>query len=208
MHHTFTATDLTKQEHYRLLSGSVVPRPIAFITTLSSEDTGVVNAAPFSFFNVVSADPPLVSISIGRKDGRMKDTARNALYNNELVIHVTDKVILEGVNETAANLKPNESELDRTEFHVKPSEIVKTPGIIEAKARFECILHNHIPIENEYGVITNDLLLAKVVCYHVAEDVYDPEKGYLSSEALMPVARLAGHDYAFLSDVFSIKRPE
>ena len=207
MHHIMNAKDLSGQEHHRLLSGSVVPRPIAFVTTLSTEDVGVVNAAPFSFFNVVSSDPPLVSISISRKKGVMKDTARNALHHKELVIHLTDQSILHGVNETAASLEANESELNLTKFHVKPSEIIATPGIIEAKIRFECVLYQHIPVTNERGDIMNDLILAKVVCYHLSNEVYDAQKGYVSSQSLQPVARLAGQDYANIGQVYSINRP-
>lgn len=208
MHHILSAADLTRNEQYKILSGAVIPRPIAFVTTLSTEKTGVVNAAPFSFFNVVSASPPLLSVSVARKDGVMKDTTRNALHFKELVIHITDEDILNHVNETAANLSPDQSEIERTDFHVKPSESVGTPGIIEAKIRFECKLHTHVPIKNEEGKVVNDLIIAEVVCYHLSQDVYDNEKGYVSSKALKPVARLAGSEYATLHETFSLKRPE
>ena len=205
--HILSATDLSVKEHYKLLSGSVVPRPIAFVTTLSTEDSGVVNAAPFSFFNVVSADPPLLSVSISRSNGEMKDTARNILQYKELVIHVSTEEMIEDINETAAPLKPNQSELELTKFHVKPSEMIEVPGILEAKIRYECVLHEHIPIKNDQGTVVNDLILAKVVCYHISEGVYDAEAGYISVEKLRPVARLAGHDYASLGKTYAMARP-
>ena len=205
--HTLSATEMSAGQHYKLLSGSIVPRPIAFVTTLSSVDAGVVNAAPFSFFNVVSADPPLLSISVSRKNGEMKDTARNILHNRELVIHSTDEATLADINETAASLQADQSELKLTKFHVKPSEIVAVPGILEAKIRYECILHEHIPIMNDKGVITNDLILAKVVCYHISEEVYDTSTEYILIGSLKPVARLAGNEYAAIEKTFSIKRP-
>src|SRR5688572_3002126 len=138
--HTLLSTELTAKDHYKLLSGSVVPRPIAFVTTLSSENQQVVNAAPFSFFTIVSSNPPILAISVSRKTGELKDTARNVLKHKELVVHLTDEENLEDINATAASLPPLESELNLTKFHVKPSEIVKVPGILEAKIRYECTL--------------------------------------------------------------------
>ncbi|WP_368731124.1 flavin reductase family protein, partial [Pseudomonas sp. 2995-1] len=87
---------LTKRENYHLLSTSIVPRPIAFVTSIGQGD--VLNGAPFSFFNVVSAEPPLISISVGRKNGVSKDTARNILENGEFVVHVTDEKNVSQVN--------------------------------------------------------------------------------------------------------------
>lgn len=205
--HTLMSTELTAKDHYKLLSGSVVPRPIAFVTTLCSEDQQVVNAAPFSFFTIVSSNPPILAISVSRRDGEMKDTARNALKHKELVVHLTDEQNLEDINATAASLPPFESELNLTKFHVKPSEIVKVPGILEAKIRFECTLHEHIPIRDDQGGVANDLILARVVCYHVSEAVYELETGYIKTDQLNPVARLAGHDYAQIQKPFELKRP-
>lgn len=197
---------LTAQEHYKLLSGAIVPRPIAFVTTLSTVN-GAVNAAPFSFFNVVSSDPPCAIISIGRKQGKMKDTARNALANKELVIHITDESIAGEMNKTAAPLDADVSELSLTGLHTVPSDAIAVPGIQEARVRFECRLIQHIPIINDAGETTNDLLLCRVLCYHLREDVYDPATGYVNNARLQPVARLAGNDYSKLGERFSILRP-
>ncbi|MBR2680290.1 MAG: flavin reductase family protein, partial [Exiguobacterium sp.] len=132
---------LTERDTYKFLIGSIVPRPIAFVTTQRGD---VINAAPFSYFNVVASNPPLVSVSVQRKDGVMKDTARNALRTNELVIHVVDETNVINVNETAANLAADESELSRTDFTLQPSDMISTPGVKEAKIRFECVLHHHL----------------------------------------------------------------
>lgn len=102
----------SERDTYKLLIGSVVPRPVAFVTTLSAD--GVLNAAPFSYFSIVSSNPPLLSVSVQRKNGAPKDTARNAMQSGELVIHIVDEDTVAAVNETAANLPPDESELDRT----------------------------------------------------------------------------------------------
>ncbi|MEY8745281.1 flavin reductase family protein [Paenibacillus tundrae] len=197
---------LTAKDNYKFMSGSVVPRPIAFVTTLSQEE-GIVNAAPFSFFNVVSSDPPLLSISIGRKAGEMKDTARNILSGKELVVHICDEAIVSDMNETAAMLEPHESELDRTNLTTVPSTVVAVPGIQEALIRMECTLYQHIPISNDEGEPVSDLILVRIVQYHFSENVYDPTTKYLLMDQLKPVSRLAGNDYAKLGERFTVIRP-
>ncbi|WP_440119097.1 flavin reductase family protein [Paenibacillus sp. QZ-Y1] len=205
--YTLDPQELTGRENYKLMSGSVVPRPIAFVTTLS-EDGSVVNAAPFSFFNVVSSDPPLLSISIARKNGVMKDTARNVLARKELVVHICDESIVEDMNETAAMLEPHESELERTNLTTVPSTVVSVPGIQEALVRMECQLYQHIPIANDEGKPVSDLILVRIKQYHYSEKVYDPATGYILMDQLKPISRLAGNDYAKLGERFTVIRPE
>ncbi|MCC5893823.1 flavin reductase family protein [Exiguobacterium sp.] len=193
---------LTERDTYKFLIGSVVPRPIAFVTTRNGS---VVNAAPFSYFNIVAAHPALVSVSVQRKNGVMKDTARNAVATEELVIHIVDESNVTLVNETAATLGPEESELDRTTFTTVPSEAIQTPGVKEAKIRMECVLHHHVPIEHE-GIVTADLLIARVVRFHIEPDLY--HAGRIDAEQLAPVSRLAGNFYAKLGESFEIERPK
>ncbi|MFC7802731.1 flavin reductase family protein [Bacillus subtilis] len=189
----FQADQLSAKDTYKLLSGTVIPRPIAFVTTLSSE--GAVNAAPFSFYNVVSSDPSLLSISVNRTEGRQKDTARNAVENGEFVVHVSDEATIEDINETAASLRPDES------------KAISVPGIKEARVRFECKLERHITFDNDQGVTTADLLIGRVVCFHLDEKVYDAEKGYILTDELKPASRLAGNHYAKLGEEFTLIRP-
>lgn len=204
---TLDPRELTGRENYKLMSGSVVPRPIAFVTTLS-QDGSVINAAPFSFFNVVSSNPPLLSISIARKEGVMKDTARNVLAMQELVVHICDEAIALDMNETAAMLEPHESELERTNLTTVPSSVVSVPGIQEALVRMECTLYQHIPISNDEGKPVSDLLLVRIVQYHFSENVYDPATKYILMDQLKPISRLAGNDYAKLGERFTVVRPE
>ncbi|PCK19650.1 hypothetical protein CEY02_16695 [Bacillus pumilus] len=203
---TLQMDKLSQKEAYKLLSGSIVPRPIAFMTSLSKEN--VVNAAPFSFFNVISGDPPLIAVSIGRRQGEMKDTAKHITDRGEFVIHVSDEALIEDINETAATLPEEESELDRTRLHQVKSSVVTVPGIKEARIRFECLLEKHLIFQNEEGEITVDHIIGRVVCAHLDESVYDAEKGYISTDVLKPVARLAGNDYVCLGTSFVLKRPE
>lgn len=201
---TIDPTAQTDHENYKLLIGSVIPRPIAFVTTLSQE--GTLNAAPFSYFSIVASQPPLLSISVQRKAGVIKDTTRNAIDRGELVIHITDESIIEQVNLTAANLAPDESEVDRTQLTPVPSDLVAVPGIKEPKIRMECRLEQVIPLGGTGEQPACDLLIARVVRFHIAEDVY--ENGRILAEKLNPISRMAGHDYTKLGEKFILTRPE
>lgn len=205
---TVDPTELKGRDMYKLLTGSIIPRPIAFVTTTSTVN-GTINAAPFSFFNVVSSDPPLISLSIGRRKGStMKDTARNAIKNGEMVVHISTEDMIEDINETAALLPAARSELELTELNIVESTKVSVPGILEAKVRFECQLEQHHEIKNDQGDTVIDFLMARIVYIHMDEKVYDPQRGYIVTESLRPVARLAGSDYAELGKVYSLTRPE
>src|SRR5690554_887919 len=128
----------SERENYKLLIGSIIPRPIAFITTVSK--AGILNGAPFSYFSIVSSQPPLISVAIQRKQGLEKDTARNAMDMGEFVVHIVDESIVEAVNLTAANLPSDESEIKLVGFTPVASEVIEVPGIQEAKIRMECVL--------------------------------------------------------------------
>ncbi len=193
----------TERENYKLLTGSIIPRPIAFVTTQSTN--GIINAAPFSYFNIVSANPPMISISIQRKSGEMKDTARNIMEKKEFVIHIVDEDNVEQVNMTAANLPAEESEVEVAKLILTESKKVSVPGVKEAKVRFECVLEQAIPL-GEGEETSTDLLIGKVVQYHIEDQLYD--KGRIDPQGLKAVSRLAGNDYAKLGETFTIPRPE
>ncbi|MFJ7747440.1 flavin reductase family protein [Peribacillus sp. NPDC097295] len=195
--------NLSERENYKFLTGSIIPRPIALITTQSH--TGVINVAPFSFFNIVSSSPPMLSVSVQRKKGVQKDTARNALKSREFVVHITDEDIIEDVNQTAAELPPGDSELFLTKFTAIPSEKVSVPGLQEAKVRLECILEQAIPLAGSGDNPGCDLLIGRIVCYHIDEGIYD--KGRIDPSGLKPVARLAGQTYTKLGELFELQRP-
>ncbi|GGI66226.1 flavin reductase family protein [Enterococcus alcedinis] len=200
--HVLSSDQLTQRENYKLLIGSIIPRPVALVTTESS--TGVLNIAPFSFFNIVSSDPAIVSIAIQRKNGEEKDTARNFREKGQGVIHILDEENVHEANQTAAALEPHESELSVADFEVVPSESVQTPALKEAKIRLEVTVHDRIEIKKEQQV-TADLFLLKVEKYVIAESVY--EEGKIDPEKLAPISRLAGHDYSKLGEIFTLIRP-
>lgn len=196
----------TERENYKLLTGSIIPRPIAFVTTKG--ENGVINGAPFSYFNIVTADPPLISLSIQRKAGNvMKDTARNIVDTHSFVIHIVDETNVEEINRSAATLPNHQSELAQMDVTMVSSTKIDVPAITEAKVRYECLLEKHIPIEMEKDKITADLIIGRIVQYHIADDVY-MENDKINPEKLGAVSRLAGSNYATLGEIVSIERPK
>lgn len=194
---------MSERETYKFLIGSIIPRPIAFVTTKSKEE--VLNGAPFSYFNIVSSNPPMISLSIQRKDGKMKDTTRNIMESSQFVVHIVDEQNVIRINETAASFPANQSEIESAGLTPVPSEVVKVPGIKEAKIRMECVLGHSIQLGNpEYP--STDFIIGKVVRFHIDQSIY--EKGRIDPKGLAAVSRLAGHFYAKIGEIFEIPRPK
>lgn len=192
----------SERENYKLLIGSIIPRPIAFVTTKSEQ--GVINGAPFSYFNIVSSNPPMISLAIQRPNGRLKDTARHIHHQQQFVVHIVDEDNVEQVNETAASLPVTESELARTNFTLVDSTQITVPGIQEAKVRMECRLVQSIPLMNGEEQ-TGDLFIGEVVQYHIDETIYN--EGRIDPRKLKAISRLAGSNYAKIGDIFALERP-
>ncbi|MEK5233774.1 flavin reductase family protein [Lysinibacillus sp. FSL K6-0232] len=192
----------SERKNYKLLIGSIIPRPIAFVTTKSEQ--GVVNGAPFSYFNIVSSNPPMISLAIQGPNGRLKDTTRHIHHRQQFVVHIVDEDNVEQVNETAASLPVTESEIERTSFTLVDSQQITVPGIQEAKVRMECRLVQTIPLMNGKEQ-TGDLLIGEVVQFHIDETIY--HEGYIDPSKLQAVSRLAGSNYAKMGEVFAIERP-
>ncbi|MBX0314138.1 flavin reductase family protein [Planococcus glaciei] len=192
----------TERENYKLLIGSIIPRPIAFVTTQS--EVGIVNGAPFSYFNIVSSNPPMVSLAIQRPKGELKDTARNIYGNGEFVVHIVDSENVAKINETAASLPPSKSEVESANLTLIPSAAISVPGINESKVRMECRLVQAIPLGGDGS--GSDLFIGEVVRFHVEEAIY--ENGRIDPRGLDAVSRLAGANYAVIGEIFSIERPK
>jgi len=192
-----------ERDNYKLLIGSIIPRPIAFVTTLSAD--GTLNGAPFSYFNIVSSNPPLISLSIQRTGGKRKDTARNIIESKEFVVHIVDEDNVDKINETAASLPSDQSEITLAGLTAIASQKVKVPGIKEAKIRMECTLEHVL----ELGGINSpgcDLIIGKVVQYHIEDEI--TENGRIDPHGLKAVSRLAGNSYAKIGEIFEIERPK
>lgn len=201
---SYSPDELTADEKKKFLIGSVIPRPIALVSTIS--DVGVVNIAPFSYFNIVTYDPPMLSIAVQRVDVKPKDTARNILENKEAVIQIVDTDNVDGANKTSAPLGSEESELDISNFTTVESKAVKVPGVSETKVRFETVLYDSIVIYNDDDIAMTDVLLLKVKHYHIDETIY--HNGYVDPLKLGAVSRLAGNDYAEIGRLFTLERPK
>ena len=192
----------SERDNYKLLIGSIIPRPIAFVTTQSEDE--IVNGAPFSYFNIVSSNPPMVSLAIQRPGGRVKDTARNIYGSQQFVVHIVDDENVAKINETAASLPAAESEIELANLTLVPSEYISVPGVKEAKVRMECRLIQAIPLGGEEP--GSDLFIGEVVRFHIDEAIY--ENGRIDPKGLNAISRLAGSSYATIGNIFSIERPK
>ncbi len=190
-------------ETYHLLTGIVTPRPIAWVTTISA--SGIVNLAPFSFFNAFGANPPVVVFSPTlRRDGTKKDTLRNLEETGQFVVHSAVIALAEAVNLTAKELPPDESEIELAGLHTVPSSKVKPPRIAEAPTALECRVLQIIPTGT--GSIAGNLVIGEVVLIHAADDLFDAA-GRIDPRKLHTVARLGGDFWCRTTDLFEQKRP-
>ncbi len=181
------------QQVYFLMTGLVVPRPIAWVSTLSAD--GVRNLAPHSYFNVMSHDPPHVVIgSSGRKD-----TLTNIEATGELVVNVTTEHVLEAMNATAVDAPPDVDEFARVGLTPVPARTVAPPRVAEARAHLEARLVEVVPAGNGHIVV------AEVTCIHVAPDVW--ADGRVDPARLRPVLRFAGTQYGTVGELFKLQRP-
>lgn len=196
-------TTLSERENYKFLIGSIIPRPIAFVTSLSEE--GILNGAPFSYFNIVTSNPPMISLAIQRSEGRQKDTATNILTKKEFVVHIVDEHNVEKINETAASLPPTQSEIQLAELTTVSSTKISVPGVKEAKVRMECVLEHSLEVGGVHSPGC-DFFIGKVVQFHIEDDIY--EKGRINPRGLAAVSRLAGASYAKIGETFEIERPK
>ena len=186
-----------KADNYKLLTNLVVPRPIAWITTVS--ESGVINLAPFSFFNAVGSDPLYVVIGIGRRNsGAPKDTARNIESSGEFVVNMVTEDLLGAMNISAADFPPDQSELTAAGLHAAPSVHVKTPRVAEAQASLECRLFSAQPIG------ANTLFIGEVVMFHVADRLIGPR---MDVGSFAPIGRLGSPSmYCRTTDRFELPR--
>lgn len=201
-----SASELSPHEQYKLLSGSIIPRPIAWITTQNT--AGLINLAPFSFTTGISNQLPLLSVAILRERQAPKDTAANLLARHEAVVHMVSTDLTKAMNQTAARLAPDQSELTLIDLPLIPSTEIQVPGLQAARIRFETSLYQYVPIRNAAGIIMTDLFILEIRQFHFAETVLDLPTLHVNTTALAPIARLAGPNYAELGRTFTLRRPK
>lgn len=189
------APDLTPEQTYKLLSGIVVPRPIAWISSLGPGDR--VNLAPFSCFTFLSNTPPMLGVNIGRKAGQRKDTARNILAHRHYVVNIGDETLLDAIHASAEEHPPEISEADLLGLEVLPSDVIATPRLAAAPISMECRFHSVTP----YGDTGAEFFVGKVLVFHIRDGL--ARDGKIDTEQLRPVCRIGGPNYASLGPIVS-----
>lgn len=185
-----TAASQTPDQTYKLITGLIVPRPIAWVTTLSDDAT--VNLAPFSAYGLVTHSPPLLMVSVGTRDGLRKDTGRNIAVRGEFVVNVACFADVEAVHDSSAALAYGESEVAALGLETVPSRAVAPPRLARAAAGMECRLRRTVEIEGADSV----MFIGEVVTFHVRDDLL--RDGKIDTPALDPAARIGGPNYAGL----------
>jgi flavin reductase (DIM6/NTAB) family NADH-FMN oxidoreductase RutF len=194
---SYDPNTLSQHDRYKLLISLVIPRPIALVTTLGP--TGVVNAAPFSFFNLFSESPPLAVLGLQVKpEGGLKDTAAHIRDRGEFVINLVDEALGEQMNQCAVDFPPEISEIEVAKLNLLPCEKVKTPRIAEAPAALECRHYTTLEVS-----ASRRLAIGEVVHIHVREGIWDNDKMRIDMTQYRPLARLFGNFYASLSEPFA-----
>jgi flavin reductase (DIM6/NTAB) family NADH-FMN oxidoreductase RutF len=190
---------LDSREAYRWMIACLIPRPVAWVSTLAAD--GTPNLAPFSFFGGVTSDPPTVMVSVGRRRGAKKDTAANLLATREAVVHIADRLHAERVVLTSKEVGPEVDEFDLAALERVPSVRVKPWRVASAPIAMEAVVERHLELGN--GPV--DLFLLRVVLYHAADRVL--VDGVPDAARLAAVGRLGGEGYCDTSAPFRIPRP-
>lgn len=188
---------LTAYQRYKLMASLIVPRPIALVTTQNAG--GVVNAAPFSMFNMLGEDPPILMISINKlKDENLKDTSANILANGQFVVHIADEPMAEQMHRCGETLPSSRSELDLVGLTTAPSHAVLPPRIAEAPVAFECQLSETLETASRH------IFIGTVLWLHAREDLIDIERHRVRLKNYFPVARFGASYYVRTRDRFSM----
>ena len=195
-HTHFNFAELTERQKYKILIGTVIPRPIALVTTVNRD--GAPNAGPFSFFNVLTHDPAIVAIGVENyADMRFKDTARNIRETGEFTVHICDDAMVEQMEICAIKFGPEVNEIDQAGLHTVPGTAVKSPRILEAPAALECRRYMTL----ELGP-AREIILGQVIGVHVRSDAVNPENDHIDQMKMDAIGRMGGHTYTRTRDQF------
>jgi flavin reductase (DIM6/NTAB) family NADH-FMN oxidoreductase RutF len=195
----FDPADMSKREAYKLMIGTIIPRPIAWVSTVSPD--GVRNIAPFSFFTAITADPPTVCFAPARRPGGVKkDTLANVEATGEFVVNIVTEEQSKAMNETATDYPPEFDEFERAGLSAVASDIVAAPRVGGSPVNMECKLQNTIPVGNGGSV----LVIGEVLLFHVDERVL--KDGKVDAGLLKAIGRLGGDEYTRTSERFVLVR--
>lgn len=203
----FDCSDLTPKEAYALLISAIVPRPIAWVTTVDHDDR--VNLAPFSFFTGICSRPPLLALSIGQRrwNGKWqpKDTLANIQATGELVVHIAPAAMANAVNASAAELPPGESEVAASELHTEPSVYVRPPRLVGCPVAMECKLSQIVWLGQGNA---QALVVAEVLSFAVDDAVWNADAAQIDAAKLDPLSRLGGQWFGTLGQGVALPRPD
>jgi flavin reductase (DIM6/NTAB) family NADH-FMN oxidoreductase RutF len=193
--------DLPEAAAYKLLIGSIVPRAIAWVSTISP--AGVANIAPISFFTAVGRRPPMISISLQpQSDGQtLKDTFTNIRDTGEFVVNSATIANSDAVHRSAYEFKPDEDEFDLLGLEKAPCEVISVPRVASAPISYECRVNRIIPFSD-----TENVVWGEIAMFHVRDDLY-LERGRIDTAALSPIGRLAA-EYTYIENVFTTPLPD
>lgn len=189
----------------KIINGSVVPRPIAWVSSVDAN--GVPNLAPFSFFNVAAHKPPtlLFCVEVRGTDGGVKDTYKNILATKQYVINIATEPLAEAMNLSSTELPPERNEFEVAGLTAAPSVRVIAPRVAESPVSFECELRQVVPIgDGTPG--SSWIMIGEIVYIHVADDIIN-EKFYIDAQKLGAIGRLSGFGYTRTTNTFDMKRP-
>ncbi|MBR0794681.1 flavin reductase family protein [Bradyrhizobium jicamae] len=190
----YAASDLTQRERYKVLTSFVLPRPIAWVTSVSAD--GVVNAAPFSFFNVFCEDPPLCMVAVNRRpDGREKDTLANIQRAGEFVVHLTDEPLARAMHETSGDFPPEIGEPAHLGLTLAPSSKVAVPRLADAPFAMECRTWKLIDVNGD-----RQLIMGEGIHFHIRDELWDREAMRVHMDRYHPIGRMFADRYCRTDD--------
>jgi flavin reductase (DIM6/NTAB) family NADH-FMN oxidoreductase RutF len=199
---SFDFTQLTERERYKLMIGTVIPRPIALVTTV--DENGRINAAPFSFFNCLSADPPILALGVeNNPDMSFKDTGHNIRMTEVFTINIVSFAIAEAMHVCGAKYPRGVDELKEAGLTAMPGEKVVSPWILEAPAAFECKRHVTLELGKSRQIIMGEIVFA-----HYRDGVVDPERMRVDPAEIDAIARLGGDTCSTTRDRFEMLTPK
>ncbi|VVE86845.1 flavin reductase family protein [Pandoraea bronchicola] len=191
--------EITAYQRYKLMASLIVPRPIALVTTIN--EGGAINAAPFSMFNMLGEEPPIVMLSINRRDDdSLKDTAANILRNREYVVHLTDEAMTARMHACGDRLPASESELTHAGLTPVPSRLVAPPRIAEAPVAFECHLWETLETPSRH------IFIGRVERLHARDELIDTQHWRVRLQNYFPVGRFGASFYVDTRNRFSLEQ--
>ncbi|MBY5567778.1 flavin reductase family protein [Rhizobium leguminosarum] len=199
---SFDFQQLTERQRYKLMIGTIIPRPIALVTTV--DENGRINAAPFSFFNCLSADPPILAIGVeNNADMSFKDTGHNIRMTEVFTVNIVSFAIAEAMHVCGAKYPRGVDELKEAGLTAMPGEKVASPFIAEAPAAFECKRHVTLELGRSRQIVMGEIVYA-----HYRDGVVDPERLHVDPAAVDAIARLGGDTCATIRDRFEMLTPK